>query len=127
MKLADKWRASAAEWNPLSPVAGAYLECARDLEQSGIEARLAHLESWLESRGLPKDYRHLDHWRWIIDGFVDGRRAKVAHTVVCATDDDALAAAKDAGVRAVRVIPWNQATSEQKAEALRIEAERSAK
>lgn len=87
--------------------------------------RLAMLDAWLEARGLPKDYQHLVHWRWIIDGFVDGKRASVALTVTCACDDEALSAARVSGVRAVRVIPWDEATPGQRAEALRIEAERA--
>lgn len=89
------------------------------------DSRLAMLDAWFESRGLPKGYPHLDHWRWIIMGFIGGKRAMVAHTVVCATDDEAMDDAKEAGVTPFDAFRWDCISPEWRAEALRLVAEKA--
>lgn len=83
----------------------------------GMESRLAMLDSWLESRGLPADWTgELDTWGWIIGAWRQPSKLTIDR-IDYSTHDLSYSLPHV-------VIRWDHATPEQRTEALRIEAER---
>lgn len=79
------------------------------------DGRLAILDAWFESRGLPRDWTGpLDVWGWVLFDNEGG---------VCGYDHEFNGERPPGNCDMME--RWDEATPEQRAEALRIEAERS--
>jgi hypothetical protein len=81
--------------------------------------RLAHLDAWLASRGLPPDWTgDLDCWRWI---YRDSRNGRMTHSAIT-TDAKMSSRLVKSLRRAGYIIRWDRATPEQRTAALALES-----